>query len=163
MLRTISNEVFIGTLGQVIPKWIVWSVPNSNSSEILSLSWLPASLSKIPSNVKALSSGQEFLHNKSMWKCVVAQVTPKRTVDLGRNWSRHGLVICKFHEDPIKNENAILWSVWTDAHRSFCWLCRALAQILCLRSKSVSSLSVTMWQGYDVTEALEHTTVSFWC
>ena len=30
--------------GQVTPKWIVWSGPKSNSSELLCLSWLPAIL-----------------------------------------------------------------------------------------------------------------------
>ena len=33
--------------GQVTPKWVVWSSPKSNSSELLCLSWLPATLMMI--------------------------------------------------------------------------------------------------------------------
>ena len=56
-LRTQSwMWVSFGTQGQIIPKWIVWSCRNSNSSKILCLS----------------------------------------------------KVICNFHEDPIKNKQAML-------------------------------------------------------
>ena len=37
---------------QVTPKQVVWSGPKSNSSEILCLSWIPASLKKIRSKMK---------------------------------------------------------------------------------------------------------------
>ena len=33
--------------GQVTPKWVIWSGPKSNSSELLCLSWLPATLMMI--------------------------------------------------------------------------------------------------------------------
>ena len=35
--------------GQVTPKWVVWSSPKSNSSKLLCLSWLPATLMMIRS------------------------------------------------------------------------------------------------------------------
>ena len=47
-----------GIQGQITPKSIVWSGRNSSSSENLWVSWLPASLMKIRSNLKALSIGQ---------------------------------------------------------------------------------------------------------
>ena len=87
--------MFFGTQGQVTPKRRVWSGRNSNSPQIVWLSWLPASLKMIWSNVKVLSSGQNFLHNKSMEKIFIAQgqVTPK--------WiSRSG---------PKSNSCEILW------------------------------------------------------
>ena len=49
-------------------KWKVRCDRNWNSSEILWLSWLPASLKKIQSKVNTLSSGQHFLHFMSMGK-----------------------------------------------------------------------------------------------
>ena len=79
MLRTMSNMVFFGTQGRVTPKSIVRPGSNSNSSEMLWLSWLSASSKMIRSKVEAVSSGQHFLHDKSMGKFFVAQgrVTPK--------------------------------------------------------------------------------------
>ena len=55
---------FLSTQGQVqvTRKGIVQYGRNSKSSEILCLSWLPVSLKMIQPNVKALSSGQYFLH-----------------------------------------------------------------------------------------------------
>ena len=49
-----------GAQGQVTPKRMVRSGPKSNSSEMLCLSWLPASEKKIQSKMKALSCPQHF-------------------------------------------------------------------------------------------------------
>ena len=65
--------VFFGTQERATPKSIVQCGRKSNLSEILWLSWLPASLKTVHSKVKALSSGQHFLHYKSMGKVFVAQ------------------------------------------------------------------------------------------
>ena len=73
MLRTKSNTALFGTQGKVTPKCIVRSGLNSNSSEILWLSWLPASLKMIRSKVKALFSGQHFLLCKSIGEFFIAQ------------------------------------------------------------------------------------------
>ena len=72
MLRTRSNMLFFGSQGQVTPKWTFRSGQNSNSSKILCLSWKPANLKIIWSKMKALSSGQRFLHYKSMGKFFIA-------------------------------------------------------------------------------------------
>ena len=64
--------LFFGTQGQIFPSE-VWSGGNLNLPQILWLSWLPASFKMIRSNVKALSSGQHFLHYKSMGKFFIAQ------------------------------------------------------------------------------------------
>ena len=49
--------------GQVTPKWVVWSGPKSNSSELLCLSWLPATFT-----IKTERASMEtpFSHCKSM-------------------------------------------------------------------------------------------------
>ena len=46
--------------GQVIPKWVVWSGPKSNSSKLLCLSWLPATLMMIRSRMNELAWRQHF-------------------------------------------------------------------------------------------------------
>ena len=47
--HNMSTENLIRPQGHVTPKWLIRSGRNSNSSEILCLSWLPASLTKIRS------------------------------------------------------------------------------------------------------------------
>ena len=46
--------------GQVTPKWVVWSGPKSNSSELLCLSWLPATLMMIRSKMNEPAWRQHF-------------------------------------------------------------------------------------------------------
>ena len=74
--------VFSYTQEQVTPKRLVGSSHNSNWSKILRLSWLPGSVMKIQSIMKALSCPQHFLHYKSMEKMFMAQgqVAVKREV-----------------------------------------------------------------------------------
>ena len=50
--------------GQVTPKWVVWSGPKSNSSELLYLSWLPATLMMIKNEWASMETA--FSHYKSM-------------------------------------------------------------------------------------------------
>ena len=52
-------KIFV-TQGQVTPKWVVWSGPKSNSSELLCLSWLPATLMMIRSKINKLAWRQHF-------------------------------------------------------------------------------------------------------
>ena len=52
--------------GQLTPQSLVASGPNSNSSEILWLSSLPASMKKIRSKMKALACSQHFPHYNPM-------------------------------------------------------------------------------------------------
>ena len=52
-------KIFI-THGQVTPKWLVWSGPKSNSSELLCLSWLPSTLMMIRSKINELAWRQHF-------------------------------------------------------------------------------------------------------
>ena len=60
-----SMGKLFGAQGQVTPKRIVWSGQKSNSSEILYLSWLPASLKRILSKVKAPSYPQHVFRRSS--------------------------------------------------------------------------------------------------
>ena len=46
--------------GQVTPKWVVWSGPKSNLSELLCLSWLPATLMMIRSKMNELEWGHHL-------------------------------------------------------------------------------------------------------
>ena len=52
-------EIFV-TQGQVTPKWVVWFVPKSNSTKLLCLSWLPATLMIIRSKMNELARRHHF-------------------------------------------------------------------------------------------------------
>ena len=67
-----GNIIFI-IQGHVTLKWNIRSSPNSNWSEILCLSWIPASLKKLQSKLKALWARQHFPHYKFMGKNFVTQ------------------------------------------------------------------------------------------
>ena len=61
-----SMGKFFIAQGWVTLKWTIQSGPKSNSLQILWLSLLPASLTKIKSKMKSLSIGQHFPQYKSM-------------------------------------------------------------------------------------------------
>ena len=52
-------EIFV-TQGQVTPKWVVWFGPKSNSTELLCLCWLPATLMMIWWKMNELAWRQHF-------------------------------------------------------------------------------------------------------
>ena len=57
---------FSNTQGQLTPKSVMESCPNSNSSELLWLVLLSASMKKIHPKMKILEWSQHFSHYKSM-------------------------------------------------------------------------------------------------
>ena len=61
-----SMGIFQDAQGQLTPQSLVESGPNSNLSEILWLSSLPASMKKIRSKMKALACSQHFPHYNPM-------------------------------------------------------------------------------------------------
>ena len=61
-----SMGIFQDAQGQLTPQSLVESGPNSNLSEILLLSSLPASMKKIQSKMKALACSQHFPHYNPM-------------------------------------------------------------------------------------------------
>ena len=61
-----SMGIFPDAQGQLTLQSLVESVPNSNLSEILWLSSLPASMKKIRSKMKALACSQHFPHYNPM-------------------------------------------------------------------------------------------------
>ena len=61
-----SMGIFPGAQGQLTPQSLVESGPNSNLSEILWLSWLPASMKKIRLKMKGLACSQHFPHYNPM-------------------------------------------------------------------------------------------------
>ena len=61
-----SMGIFPDAQGQLTPQSLVESGPNSNLSEILWLSSLPASMEKIRSKIKALACPQHFPHYDPM-------------------------------------------------------------------------------------------------
>ena len=61
-----SMGIFPDAQGQLTPRSLVESGPNSNLSEILWLSLLPASIKKIRSKMKALACSQHFPHYNPM-------------------------------------------------------------------------------------------------
>ena len=61
-----SMGIFPDAQGQITLQSLVESGPNSNLSEILQLSSLPASMKKIRSKMKALACSQHFPHYNPM-------------------------------------------------------------------------------------------------
>ena len=80
-----SIENLIRPQGHVTPKWLIRSSQNSNSSEILWLSWLPAILTKIRSKMNDLAWRQRF-PIISLWEIFrrSRQLTPYSVVQSGR-------------------------------------------------------------------------------
>ena len=96
-----SMGIFPDAQGQLTPQSLVRSGRISNSSEILWMSSLPASMKKIRSKMKALEWTQHLNHYNSM----VAIETS------GRIWPNfeliqaliHVLITCKYEKNLIKN------------------------------------------------------------
>ena len=59
-------EIFI-IQGQVTPKWVVWFGPKSNSTKLLCLSWLPATLMMIWSKMNELAWRHYFPIISGCW------------------------------------------------------------------------------------------------
>ena len=59
-------EIFV-TQGQLTPKWFVWFGPKSNSTELLCLSWLPATLMMIQSKMNKLA-WRHYFSIISLWE-----------------------------------------------------------------------------------------------
>ena len=95
--------------GQVTPKWVVGSGPKSNSSKLLCLSWLPATLMMIQSKMNALAWRQHF-PIISLWE-IFRRSRAANSVVSGPIWQKfelvrdfmHVLVTCKYRKDQIKN------------------------------------------------------------
>ena len=87
-------EIFV-TQGQVTPKWLVWFGPKSNSTELLCLSWLPATLMMIRSKMNKLAWRQIFSHFKPMGNFLDTQrqLTPSSVVRSGQN-SNSSEILC---------------------------------------------------------------------
>lgn len=64
--RTMANMGSFSTEGQVTLRQIIQYGRNSNLSEILCMSWKPASLKKLQSKLNVLRQGQHFPHFKSI-------------------------------------------------------------------------------------------------
>ena len=100
-------KIFV-TQGQVTPKWVAWSDPKSNSSELLCLSWLPATLMMIQSKMNEPARRQYF-PIISLWEFLHSRAA--NSIVSGPNWPKfkivrdfiHVLVTCKYKNDRIKN------------------------------------------------------------
>ena len=96
-----SMGIFSDAQGQLTRQSLVRSGRISNSSDILWMSSLPASMKKIRSKMKALEWTQHFPH----YNCMVAMETG------GRIWPNfeliqaliHVLITCKYEKNLIKN------------------------------------------------------------
>ena len=94
--------------GQVTPKWVVWSGPKSNSSELLCLSWLPAALMMIRSKMNELAWRHHF-PIVSLWE-IFRRSRAANSIVSGPIWPKfklvrdfmHVLVTCKYKKDRIK-------------------------------------------------------------
>ena len=96
-----SIENLIRQQGHVTPKWLIRSSRNSNSSEILWLSWLPASLTKIWSKMNELAWRHHF-PIISLWE-IFRRSRAANSINSGAIWPKdklcqhfmHVLVTCK--------------------------------------------------------------------
>ena len=107
--HNMSIENLIRSQGHVTPKRLIRSSWNSNSSEILWLSWLPASLTKILSKMNKLAWRHHFpiiclweifRCSKAANSIVSGPILPK--VKLVRDFM-HVLVTCKYKKNQVKN------------------------------------------------------------
>ena len=107
--HNMSIENLIRPQGHVTPKWLIRSSQNSNLSEILWLSWLPASLTKILSKMNELawrhhfpiiSLWEIFRRSRAANSIVSCLIWPK--VKLVRDFM-HILVTCKYKKNRIKS------------------------------------------------------------
>ena len=97
------------TQGQVTQKWVVWSGSKSNSSELLCLSWLPATLMMIRSKMNELAWRQHF-PILSVWE-FFRRSRAANSIGSGQIWPKfelvrefmHVLVSCKYKKDRIKS------------------------------------------------------------
>ena len=89
--------------GQITLVLVVVSGRNLNSSKLSCMSLLPARMRMIKSKMKALECSQDFSHYNS---AVLGPIWPN--FELVRD-VKDVLVICKYEEDPIKNEG-LEWS-----------------------------------------------------
>ena len=95
--------------GQVTPKWVVWSGPKSKSSELLCLSWLPATLMMIWSKMNELAWRQHF-PIISLWG-IFRRSRAANSLVSNPIWPQfelvwdfiHVLVTCKYKKDRTKN------------------------------------------------------------
>ena len=95
---------------QVTPKWVVWFGPKSNSSELLCLSWLPATLMMIRSKMNEQAWRHHF-HTISLWEFFRRSIAANPVVS-GPIWPKfelvrefmHVLVTCKYKKDRLKKQ-----------------------------------------------------------
>ena len=132
-------ENLIRPQGHVTQKWLIRSSWNSNSSEILCLSWLPASLTKIRSKLNELAWRHHF-PIISLWEIFRRSRAPY-SVGSGPIWLKFQLVwdfmpvlvSCKFEKNLIKKQqrkdsNIVFpiisqWVLSVDGNRSFDPIC----------------------------------------
>ena len=101
-------EIFI-TQEQVTQKWVVWFGPKSNSTKLLCLSWLLATLMMIRSKMNKLAWREHF-PIISLWE-TFSRSRATNSVVSGPIWPQfelvrdfmHVLVTCKYKKDWIKS------------------------------------------------------------
>ena len=115
IIRTICSQMIClrQTKWQVIIIWIIRSDPKSNSSKSLWLPSLLASLMKIQSEMKSLLSWQHFKSTRPS-RARNSSVSSRNRVKikLVRDFNPV-LVTCKFDNDSIKPEVAIVRTIFS--------------------------------------------------
>ena len=95
-------EIFV-TQGQVTLKWVVWFGPKSNSTKLLCLSWLPATLMMIRSKMNELAWRHHIpiiRRSRAAYSVVSGPIWPKFELV----WDfMHVLITCKYKKDRIKS------------------------------------------------------------
>ena len=135
--------IFPDAQGQLTPQSLVRSGRISNSSEILWMSSLPASMKKIRSKMKTLEWTQHFPHYNSM----VAMETS------GRIWPNFELIqalihVLKYEKNPIKNYGTPKLS--DDATKSYYDVITLLYDVITLLYVVITLLYDVITLLYDV-------------
>ena len=111
---------FSDAQGQITLESVVVSGRNLNSSKLSCMSSLPARMRLIESKMKELECSQDYSHYKSMGIFSRHSRTANSAV-LGPIWPNfelvrdviNVLVTCKYEEDPINNEGARVFTIFS--------------------------------------------------
>ena len=103
-----------GTHRKVTLNWVFISGPKPNLSEIFCLYWLPASFTNIRSKMKLLSYPQH-LFQRSRARNSEVYIRMWQEFELVRGFIA-ALVICKFDDDPSKNEGTVVPTLHYKSH-----------------------------------------------
>ena len=143
-------EIFF-TQGQVPPKWVVWFGLKSNSTELLCLSWLPATLMMIRSKMNELAWRHHFPIIR-LWE-IFKRSRAANSVVSGPIWPKfelfwvfmYVLVSCKYKKDRIKSNREKVETPFSHYRSMGTFCCHGYQSFDPICRKTLCSLSHPEW------------------